>query len=352
MLDSLLPSALTRRLAVAALWTAALVVSASVAAAADSQSLPACPTSKAAAKEKAGAKRRLVIGTGNTGGVFFPYGGGLARVISAKVPNTTMTAEVTGGSVDNLKLLARHEADLALTTVDSAWEAALGAGVYADVGKVPACAVALLYQSFVHIVASGDGKVTKIADLKGRRVSLGSPGSSTEVLAIRVLEAAGLDAKKDVSPQYLSVSEAAGALRDGKLDAFFWIGGLPTAAVQDLVSSPGPKPRFLDGGALVDALRKKHGPIYDPMTLPKAVYGLEADVAGIGVGNLLVAHADAPEALVADLLGAVFANLDEVHKIHPEARALTLEGAASGGSLPYHPAALAFFKTKGVGKKQ
>ena len=212
-------------------------------------------------------KLRLVIGTGNSGGVFFPYGGGIARIISDQLPNTEMTAEVTGGSVDNLKLLAKKKTDLALSTVDSAYDAASGGGAYQDVGKVPVCALAVLYESFVHIVALEGSGIKDVAGMKGKRISLGSPGSSTEVLAMRVLAAAGLDGKKDLSPQYLSVSEATSAMKDGKIDAFFWIGGMPTAAVTDLITTPNIKVKFLDGGKSVDQLKEKNGSVYVPLTL-------------------------------------------------------------------------------------
>lgn len=311
------------------------------------------PCTPAAAKPYAEAKGklRLVLGTGNTGGVFYPYGGGLARIFSSKRPKTEVTAEVTGGSVDNLKLLAKGEADLALSTVDSAYEALQGAGVYKDAGKIPACAVAVLYQSFVHVVALADSGVTTIEGLKGKRVSLGSPGSSTEVLAVRMLEAAGLNPKTDVKAQYLSVSEAAGAAKDGKLDAFFWIGGLPTAAVTDLVLARKDGVRFLDAGGIVDKLRTAHGPIYAAMTLPKTVYGLPADVKGIGVGNVLAVNAAMPEKLVQDLTRIIFDNLDEVKKLHPEAATLSIAGATQGSSIPFHPGAIAVYKEKAAWAK-
>jgi TRAP transporter TAXI family solute receptor len=306
-----------------------------------------CVSANAKAPRDKG-KNRLVIGTGNAGGVFFPYGGGIARIVSAKLARTEMTAELTGGSVDNLKLLAKRQADLALSTVDSAYEAAQGSGVYQDVGKIPACAITVLYQSFVHIVASEASGIKTIAGMKGKRVSLGSPGSSTEVLAMRVLEVNGLHGKKDVTPQYLSVSEAAGAMKDGKLDAFFWIGGMPTSAVTDLITTPNVKVTFLDAGGSVPKLKDNYGPVYSALTLPKSVYNLPADLPGIGVGNLVAVNAEMPEQLVKDLLKTLFDNADEVRKIHPEAQTFSLEASTKGSSIPFHPGAIAFYKEKGV----
>ncbi len=301
---------------------------------------------------EAKGKRRLVIGTGNTGGVFFPYGGGIARIVSSKLAATEMTAEVTGGSVDNLKLLAKKELDLAMTTMDSAFEASQGQSVYKDTGKIPACALAVLYSSFVHVVASEASGVKRVEDMKNKRVSVGSPGSSTEVLANRILEAAGLDPKKGVSPQYLSVSEAAAAMKDGKLDAFFWIGGLPTAAVTDLVTTVGTKKvRFLPTDAALAKLKEKYGPVYSGLTLGKGIYGLAEDVPGISVGNVIAVNAAMPEKLAQELLKTLFDNVDEVRKVHPEAAAFSVDGATSGSSIPFHPGAVAFFKEKGAWPK-
>lgn len=307
---------------------------------------PCVPANAKAAKTT--GKNRLVIGTGNAGGVFFPYGGGIARIVSAKLANTEMTAELTGGSVDNLKLLAKKQADLAMSTVDSAYEATQGLGVYKDLGKIPACAVTVLYQSYVHVVVSDAAGIKTIGDMKGKRVSLGSPGSSTEALAMRVLEVSGIDGKKDVTPQYLSVSEAAGAMKDGKLDAFFWIGGMPTSAVTDLVTTPNTKVTFLDASAAVEKLKTKYGPVYSALTLPKAVYNLKADVPGIGVGNLVAVNAEMSEQLVKDLLRTLFDNAEEVKKVHPEAKGFDLKASVKGSSIPFHPGAIAYYKDKGV----
>lgn len=198
-------------------------------------------TAANANKPRPTGKARLVIGTGGTGGVFFPYGGGLARIVSAKMPNTEMTAEVTGGSVDNFKLIQSGQADVGMSTVDSAYDAFNGTGAYKDVGKIPGCTIASLYQSYIHIVALADAGINSVEDMKGKRISVGSPGSSTEGAADRILEAANVNGKSDIKREALSVAESVAAMKDRKIDAFFWIGGLPTAAVTDLVSTPNVK---------------------------------------------------------------------------------------------------------------
>jgi TRAP transporter TAXI family solute receptor len=179
------------------------------------------------------AKTRITIVTGGTGGVFYPYGGGIAKILSEKVPDMQATAQVTGGSVDNVKLLAAGEAELGFATLDSAWEGLNGLGAYANDGKQDIRTVALLYDSFFHVCTAADAQIGKVADFKGKRVSVGSAGSSTESIADRVLKAAGLDPQEDVGRDNLGIAESVGSLKDGKIVGFFWIGGVPTAAVKD-----------------------------------------------------------------------------------------------------------------------
>ena len=321
----------------------------SVVAQAD-QGLGVC-TSSAATKPRPQGKARLVIATGGTGGVFFPYGGGLARIFSSRLPNVEMTAEVTGGSVDNMKLIANDETDIGMSTVDSAYEGFQGEGVYKDVGKIPACTIATLYQSYVHIVALDGTGITRVQDMKGKRISVGSAGSSTEVAADRILEAAGLNPKTDITRDNLSVAESVAAIKDRKIDAFFWIGGLPTAAVTDLVNTPNTKVRFIPGDSYLQSMRSKYGPVYSPFALPRGTYaGVEGEVAGIGIGNILFVRSSMSEGLVYDLLKTLFDNLTEVQGVHPEAKTLTIETAAQNSSIPFHPGAVRFYKEKGVWK--
>jgi uncharacterized protein len=311
---------------------------------------PAGPcTSNSADKNRKDGKLRLVIGTGGTGGVFFPYGGGLARILSQKLANTEATGQVTGGSVDNNKLLARNEIDLAMTTADSGADAIRGEGVYKDVGEAKLCTVAVLYDSFIHVVAANDANIAKIEDLKGKRVSVGSPGSSTEVAANRIIEASGLKLS-DVQREFLSVAESVNAIKDKKVDAFFWIGGLPTAAVTDLTTS-GPKVKFVDASYLLPNLKKTYGAVYYPKTLKNSVYkGVEADVPGIGVDNLLVVNASMNESLVFDILETLFNNENDVRAVHPEARSFNIATAAAISPVPFHPGAIKYYSFKGVYK--
>jgi TRAP transporter TAXI family solute receptor len=308
-------------------------------------------TPDAASTEQPSGKIRLVIGTGGTGGVFFPYGGGLARILTAKLPNSEATAEVTGGSVDNMKLIHDKAADIGMSTVDSAYDAIKGQGSYADTGPIAACTIAVLYQSFLHVVALDGSGINTVADMKGKRISVGSAGSSTEDAAERVLEAAGLDPQNDITRDSLSVAESAAAMKDQKIDAFFWIGGLPTAAVTDLVATPNLKVKFVPIDQYLEPMRQKYGPVYTAFALPKDIYaGVEQDVPGIGIGNILFVNANMSEQLAYDILKTIFDNMGEVQAIHPEAKKLSLEDAVTGSSIPFHPGAIKFYTEKGVWK--
>src|SRR5688572_10751066 len=146
-------------------------------------------------------KTRLSIATGGTGGVFYPYGGGIAKVITEHVPNVEATAEVTAASVDNLKFLKQGTSDLAFTMADTAQDAALGTDAFSDFGTVPARTLAVLYSSYVHLVTLEGNGITGVGDLRGRVVSIGAAGSGTTVLAFRILRAAGLDPERDIRTQ-------------------------------------------------------------------------------------------------------------------------------------------------------
>jgi hypothetical protein len=303
------------------------------------------------AGQPASGKLRLSVATGGTGGVYFPYGGGLAKLWTAKVPNTEATAEATSASVDNMKFIGSGKADVAFTLADTAYDAFAGRGSNFEGGKIPVCAIAVLYTNYTHIIALADAGINKVADLKGKKVSVGSAGSGTEVIADRIMEAAGLNPKSDVTRDNLSAAESVAAMKDRKIDAFFWSGGVPTGAVTDLMATPNLKVKFLPNDDLVDALVKKYGPLYFKITLPKDGYkGLEQDVPVIGVANLLTVNAKMPEKTVQDLLLAMFDNLTEVGAIHPEAKKLSLQSAVTGSSIAFHPGAVKYYQSKGVMK--
>ena len=297
----------------------------------------------------AAAAQNLSIATGGTGGVYYPLGGGLGAVLSKAIPGVSATAEVTGGSVANMQLVGTGKPYLAFTQADAAIDALKGQDKFA--GKpIPVRTLAVLYPNRMHVVTIDGTGITKIGDIKGKRVSTGSGGSATEVFAFRVIEAAGLDKDKDMKRERLGVAESVNALKDRKIDAFFWVGGLPTAAVTDLANSPGVKIRMIDIAHLVPAMTKKYGNIYIKDVIRKDVYkGMEADNQAATVTNLLAVHQDMNEALAYKIVKALFDHRDDLIRVHKEAENIKLENQKTeASSIPWHPAAIKYYAEKGI----
>jgi uncharacterized protein len=299
-----------------------------------------------------GATVRLSIATGNTGGVYYPYGGGLAKVIGDSL-RVQATAEVTAATVDNLKLIQQRKVDIAFALADTLDDAVRGKGPFQRTGAVKARALAVLYPNYTHVATIAGNRIERMADLKGRVVSTGSPGSGTEVIAFRVLRAAGLDPDRDIRRQALSVNASVDAIKDGKIDAFFWSGGLPTASILDLASSIGITARLLPHDDVVPTLQAEYGPtLYSRLVIPKNSYpGMTGDVGVVGVENALVVHEAMEEQLAYDLTRVLFEKRAELAGIHPEARHLSLSTAVEGSPAPFHPGAVRFYRERGAWKQ-
>jgi uncharacterized protein len=293
--------------------------------------------------------QNISIGTGGTGGVYYPMGGGLAAVLSKYVPGMQATAEVTGGSVDNLKLIGTDKPYVGFTMADAALEAANGEDKFKG-KKIPVRTLMVLYPNRMHVVTTEGRGVNKLSDLKGKRVSTGSPGSATEVMAFRILEAAGIDKDKDVKRERLGVAESVNAIKDNKIDAFFWVGGLPTAAVTDLANTPGTKIKMIDHAEVVPKMNQKYGNLYIEDTIPKTVYkGMDADNKQATVMNLLVAHEKMDEKTAYNIVKTIFERKADLVAVHKEAENFKLENQKTSATpIPFHPGAVKYFAEKGV----
>ena len=294
----------------------------------------------------------LSIATGGSGGVYFPYGGALARLISEQVPGVQATAEVTNASVDNLKLMQLGKVDLAFTLADTLAEAVRGRGPFKDTGGVGrARTVAVLYTNFMHVVVRAGTGIKSVADLRRKTVSVGSPSSGTELLADRVLAAARIDPRTDIVRHTLSVAESAGALKDGKLDAFFWSGGVPTPAIQDLAATPGITIALVAQDDLLLFMQRDYGELYRLAMIPGGVYrGLDREVATVGVTNLLVASSQLDDELVYKITKAMFEGKAALVAGHPEARHLAPPSSLDASPAAFHPGALRYYKETGAMK--
>jgi hypothetical protein len=298
--------------------------------------LAACSASQAP-----GGGDRLSIATGGTGGVYFVYGGALADQITQNVEGVEATAEATSASVDNMQLIGDESSDVAFTLADTAADAAEGREEF-EGRPVSAQALAQLYTNYTQVVAPAGSGINSIEDLRGRSVSVGSPGSGTEIIALRVLEAAGIDPDSDIDRQQLGVDESVDAVRDGTVDAFFWSGGLPTGAVTDLATTN--QIVLLPTVDYLGALRSQYGEVYEETIIPAGTYeGVDEDVSVIGVPNYLVVNESMDEELAYQITRLLFDQQDALAEAHPEARNLDRDTAPQVPPLELHPGAERYY---------
>ena len=291
--------------------------------------------------------RSFSIATGGTGGVYYVMGGGIANMLTKYLPNAKVTAEATAAAVDNGKLIEARKADLAFMPGDVSYDAYMGQGKFKN--KIPLRTLLSLYSDYIHFVALDGTGIHSVKDLRGKRVSIGAPGSGTEVKGMRILEAIGIDPEKDIRRDRLSVAESAGAMKDRKIDAFNWAGGLPTAAVMDLAATPGIRIKLLDLGEVVPKLREKFGPVYFSSKIPKGTYpGIDYDVQTAAVAVGFCCHEKMEEGLAYQITKLIIEKKSELALVHKEAEHISLENAVLGSPIPFHPGAIRYYKEKGV----
>jgi TRAP transporter TAXI family solute receptor len=293
--------------------------------------------------------KTISIGTGGTGGVYYPLGGAIANVLTKNLPGMQATAEVTGGSVDNLKLIASGQSEIGFSMADAALDAFKGEDKFKS-GKVPLHTLLVLYPNRMHVATVEGTGIEKMSDLKGKRVSTGSPGSATEVMAFRVIEAAGLDKDKDMKRERLSVAESVNALKDRKIDAFFWVGGIPTAAVTDLAATPGLKMKLIDHGDLADKMNAKYGKLYAAGTIPAGSYpSYDKPNQNVDVWNILVTGNKMSDDDAYTIVKTLVEKKADLVAVHKDAEAFSLDNQVQSRSpVPFHPGALKYFAEKGV----
>lgn len=293
------------------------------------------------AEEVPGADGSLSMATGGTGGVYYPYGGGIANVITQNVPGQTATVQETNASVDNMLLVQAGSADLALGLGGVVSDAVAGVNSF-EGNPVNICTLGKLYNNYTQPITTAGTGIRTVEDMRGKRVSLGSPGSASEVLAIRVLEAAGLNPDTDIQRAQLGVGETVQALRDGTIDAGFWSGGLPTGALVDLASTGGMV--LIPTAQYADAMAQRYGQFYFADEIPANTYqGQTAPVPQVVAPNMLVVRKDMPQQLQQDITRAIFEHKKELTQVHPAAEELDPATADDVGFIEVCPGAKAYY---------
>lgn len=292
------------------------------------------------------AQQNLSIATGGTGGVYYPYGGGMAELIGKYVPGHKAVAEVTGASVENVGLISRGDSDIAIALADTVYQAYSGTARFDGRKLGNLRALGSIYPNAVHIVTLADSGVKSLQDLKGKRVSVGAPGSGTELSAKAILEANGIT-YDDIDERRLNFNETAAALKDGQIDAGFWSVGPPTSSILDLATV-----RDIRFVALSDAEQKKAlgaDPSFAPYNMPAGTYpGQDEAVRIISTPNVLVVNQDMDDKLAYQIVKTLFEHTDELIAIHPAAKSTTVAFSLDSTPIPLHPGALKYYKEVGA----
>lgn len=298
--------------------------------------LAAVPASAAFANE-------LTFTTGGDQGTYYGFGSVLAGQVSGET-DTTVTAITSGGSQANIEALEYGDAQLGFVQSDVMSYAYEGTNLFEGFQVQNFSTVAALYMEQVQIVTCNP-EIKTVADLAGKNVSIGAPGSGVYFNAIDILGAYGLT-ENDITPTYESFGDSADSLQDGKIDAAFITAGAPTTAVTSLGTSKDVYLVSLDAEHIENLI--KECPYYSENTIPADVYGLDEDVTTVAVGAVVIASDDVAEEDVYNFVSSVFENTEEITTAHAKGAELNLEFAASVTDVPYHPGAAKYFDEKGL----
>ncbi len=286
----------------------------------------------------------LILATGGTTGTYYPFGGAMANIFNTKIENMNVTAQATGASVENCKLLGKNEAELAILQNDMLDYAYNGKEAFKDAKIENLRGIAKLYPEIIQIVAVKG--INSIEDLKGKKVSVGAPGSGVEANARQILEAYGMT-YDDMTVSYLSFAESADAYKDKHIDAFFVTSGIPNSSIQDIAAMNPVSLVSLSDDAVGKLIEKY--PFFVEYTIPANTYnGQTADVKTTAVLATLATNKEASTDVIYNITKALFENQNELATAHAKGKELKLEEALNGISIPLHPGAEKYFKEKGI----
>ncbi|MDP3283149.1 MAG: TAXI family TRAP transporter solute-binding subunit [Desulfobacterales bacterium] len=293
------------------------------------------------------ADTKLVLATGGTAGTYYPFGGAMARIWNTKIPGMNVTAQTTGASAENIRLVNKKEAELALVQSDTL-DAAFNAKAPFTEAIKSMSTIAVLYPEIIQVVVRTDSPIKSIADLKGKKVGVGAPGSGTEANFRQLMDVYGL-AKDDVNSQYLSFSESAEAFKDRHIDAFIVTAGIPNAAIMDIGTQHAI--RILTVSADMAAKLTGKYPFLAAAVVPAGTYKNQTqDVTTVAVNAVLIVGNDISTDVVYNMTKALFDSQAELASAHAKGKELNLKYAVQGVSIPFHPGALKYYKEKGAKK--
>ncbi|TMM43807.1 MAG: TAXI family TRAP transporter solute-binding subunit [Actinobacteria bacterium] len=282
----------------------------------------------------------LRIASGGVGGVYYTYAEGMAAVYRDALPGLRPTVLTTPASVENLRLVAAGTAEIGFTTADAASDAYTGAAPFS--APLPVQALGRIYENYLHLVVRVDRGINDVAELRGRRVSVGAPASGTELFATRLLPLAGLNIARDVRAERLAPDIAADAVATGRLDAMFFSGGIPTGAIASLTRHTAIA--LVELGSYVPRLRSLYGEVYVERTIPVSAYGLAVPTPTVGVANYLVVSRAMDAQVGYAVVRALFEHRDQLAAMHPAGSRLDRGSAVNTLPLPLHPGAVRYYR--------
>ncbi len=277
---------------------------------------------------------QVTIATGNSTGVYYVMGGGIASVLEDNTELRASAAE-TGASVQNIEQLVAGDFDIAFSLADTAADAIEGKGSFGE--PQPVEALGRIHTNYTQVVARKGANIDSVEDFAGKTVSTGSPKSGTEVIANRLIDAAGLK-PDDISAQRLDIDKSVNGLKDGSIDALVWSGGLPTPALTDLFTSDADNVEFIDIMPLLPKMQEV-SPVYEEDSIPADTYKTDAEVPTISVPNVLLVTEDFPENNACGVTKAIWENTDALAKVHPAAKELDPETGQETDPVPLAPGA-------------
>ncbi len=293
-----------------------------------------------------GGTTYLNLASGGTSGTYYPYGAALATVIGESVAGTSVNVQSTGASSENIHLIDERKADIAIVQNDVMTYAYEGTELFAGKQVKGFSTMATVYAEVCQIIATADSGINSIADLKGKRVSVGAPGSGVEANSKQILESYGITFN-DIKVENLGFGDSADAIKDNKIDAFFCTAGIPTTAVMELATTKNIKVLAIDD-AKAKELTDKYA-YYTVVTIPKDAYkGMTEDVQTLAVKATLIVNPDLSEELVYNMTKAIFEGKEKIAAAHAKGKELDVSTAVQGVSVPFHPGAEKYFKEVGA----